>query len=186
VRDAIEHLHQRPDPHVEAGLFANLTHDGVLERLAELDGTTGQAPLPRHWRLSAPHQQHTIVLDDNRTDTQVLTLAVAEPESPLTIVTRSVPNATIGQEYEFEIVTTGGTAGSTLTWTVTGLPDGLLVSEDGVLGGTPTMEGDYTASFTCNGAADTPEGEEVLVFAGTQNVTVTANQTTTIAFAPVS
>jgi hypothetical protein len=46
--------------------------------------------------------------------------------------------------------------------------------------------GDYTASFTCNGAADTPEGEEVLVFAGTQNVTVTANQTTTIAFAPVS
>ena len=44
--------------------------------------------------------------------------------------------------------------------------------------------GDYTASFTCNGAADTPEGEEVLVFAGTQNVSVTANQTTTIAFAP--
>jgi hypothetical protein len=43
--------------------------------------------------------------------------------------------------------------------------------------------GDYTASFTCNGAADTPEGEEVLVFAGTQNLTVTANQTTTIAFA---
>jgi hypothetical protein len=46
--------------------------------------------------------------------------------------------------------------------------------------------GDYTASFTCNGAADTPEGEEVLVFAGTRNVTVTANQTTTIAFAPES
>ena len=44
--------------------------------------------------------------------------------------------------------------------------------------------GDYTASFTCNGAADTPEGEEVLVFAGTQNLTVAANQTTTIAFAP--
>jgi hypothetical protein len=44
--------------------------------------------------------------------------------------------------------------------------------------------GDYTATFTCNGAADTPEGEEVLVFAGTQNLTVVANQTTTIAFAP--
>lgn len=44
--------------------------------------------------------------------------------------------------------------------------------------------GEYTASFTCNGALDTPEGEEVLVFAGTQNATVTANQTTTIAFAP--
>ena len=44
--------------------------------------------------------------------------------------------------------------------------------------------GEYTASFTCNGASDTPEGEEVLVFTGTQNVTVSANQTTVIAFAP--
>jgi hypothetical protein len=44
--------------------------------------------------------------------------------------------------------------------------------------------GDYTASFTCNGATDTPEGEEVLVFAGTQNLSVSTNQTTTIAFAP--
>jgi hypothetical protein len=44
--------------------------------------------------------------------------------------------------------------------------------------------GEYTASFTCNGATDTPEGEEVLVFSGTRNVTVSANQTTTIAFAP--
>jgi hypothetical protein len=44
--------------------------------------------------------------------------------------------------------------------------------------------GDYTASFTCDGATDTAEAEEVLVFAGTQNLTVTANQTTSIAFAP--
>jgi hypothetical protein len=44
--------------------------------------------------------------------------------------------------------------------------------------------GAYTASFTCDGATDTPEAEEVLVFAGTQNLTVTANQTTSIAFAP--
>ena len=44
--------------------------------------------------------------------------------------------------------------------------------------------GEYTASFTCDGATDTPEGEEVLVFTGTRNVTVNANQTTTIAFAP--
>jgi len=46
--------------------------------------------------------------------------------------------------------------------------------------------GEYTASFTCDGAIDTPEGEEVLVFTGTQNVTVNTNQTTTITFAPSS
>ena len=46
--------------------------------------------------------------------------------------------------------------------------------------------GEYTASFTCDGAGDTPEGEEVLVFTGTRNVTVNTNQTTTITFAPSS
>lgn len=44
--------------------------------------------------------------------------------------------------------------------------------------------GEYTASFTCDGANDTPEGEDVLAFTGTRNLTVNANQTTTIAFAP--
>jgi hypothetical protein len=44
--------------------------------------------------------------------------------------------------------------------------------------------GDYTAAYTCDGALDTPEGEEVLVFQGTRNVTVVANQTTAIGFAP--
>jgi hypothetical protein len=44
--------------------------------------------------------------------------------------------------------------------------------------------GDYTATFTCNGDLDTPEGEEALVFAGTHSLTVSANQTATINFAP--
>jgi hypothetical protein len=44
--------------------------------------------------------------------------------------------------------------------------------------------GAYTASFTCDGDVDTPEGSEALVFAGTQNVNVSANQTTTISFVP--
>jgi hypothetical protein len=44
--------------------------------------------------------------------------------------------------------------------------------------------GDYTAAFTCDGALDTPEGEEVLVFQGARNVTVAANETTAIGFAP--
>jgi hypothetical protein len=44
--------------------------------------------------------------------------------------------------------------------------------------------GEYTAAFTCDGALDTPEGEEILVFQGTRNVTVDANSTTAIGFAP--
>jgi hypothetical protein len=44
--------------------------------------------------------------------------------------------------------------------------------------------GDYTATFTCNGDLDTPEGEETLVFASTHTLTVSANQTATINFVP--
>ncbi|MDF3019989.1 MAG: hypothetical protein K0Q92_1292 [Steroidobacteraceae bacterium] len=42
--------------------------------------------------------------------------------------------------------------------------------------------GAYTASFTCDGDLDSPEGEETLVFAGTQDVNVSASQTTVISF----
>jgi hypothetical protein len=44
--------------------------------------------------------------------------------------------------------------------------------------------GAYTAAFTCDGALDTPEGEETLVFSGTQNVTIAANESTAITFVP--
>lgn len=44
--------------------------------------------------------------------------------------------------------------------------------------------GPYTVSFTCNGALDTPQGDEVLTFVGTVDANVTSGQTTTVAFAP--
>ena len=45
----------------------------------------------------------------------------------------------------------------------------------------PFLEvGSYTVAFTCDGAKDTPEGEETLVFSPTVNVTINANQTVTI------
>ena len=42
--------------------------------------------------------------------------------------------------------------------------------------------GTYTLAFTCDGAMDTPDGEETLSFSPTVNVTVNANQTTTLNF----
>jgi hypothetical protein len=44
----------------------------------------------------------------------------------------------------------------------------------------PFLEaGDYTASFTCDGAKDAPDADDVLAFAGKSNVAIVANQTTT-------
>lgn len=45
-------------------------------------------------------------------------------------------------------------------------------------------EGDYTASFTCDAAADNPDTDDTLAFAHTQNATVVANETTTVDFPP--
>jgi hypothetical protein len=45
-------------------------------------------------------------------------------------------------------------------------------------------EGAYTVSFTCDAAADNPETDDLLVFVGTQDATVAANQTTTVNFPP--
>lgn len=43
--------------------------------------------------------------------------------------------------------------------------------------------GVYTAAFTCDGALDTPEGEETLLFIGTRDVTISPNESTAITFA---
>jgi hypothetical protein len=40
--------------------------------------------------------------------------------------------------------------------------------------------GSYTVAFTCDGAADTPEADEILTFSATANATITANQTTSL------
>ena len=45
-------------------------------------------------------------------------------------------------------------------------------------------EGAYTVSFTCNAGADNPATSDALVFAGTQDASVAAEQTTTVNFPP--
>ncbi len=46
--------------------------------------------------------------------------------------------------------------------------------------------GTYTVSFTCGGATDSPEGDEILIFTGTRDVVVTAGQTAAVSFNPES
>ena len=45
-------------------------------------------------------------------------------------------------------------------------------------------EGSYTVTFTCDAAGDDPVTDDTLDFAGTQNATVVAEQTTTVNFGP--
>ncbi len=47
-------------------------------------------------------------------------------------------------------------------------------------------EGDYTVTFTCDADADDPATDDTLVFTGTQDATVVANETTDVDFAPAA
>lgn len=66
------------------------------------------------------------------------------------ITTDSLPNGTVDTEYKQTLIADGT---APITWSVTGgsLPDGLSLSEDGVLSGTPTAETaekDFTFTVT--------------------------------------
>jgi large repetitive protein len=69
---------------------------------------------------------------------------------PLHVVTTSVPAATRGAAYSFQIVATGGV--TPYKWAKTGtLPKGLKLGKTGVLAGTPSVKaaaGDYTFGVT--------------------------------------
>jgi hypothetical protein len=81
-----------------------------------------------------------------RTASKDFTLAVVEPSEPLTIVTRHLPYAIAGDEYAFQLEATRGTGTGTLTWTGSGLPDGLLLSTGGLISGTSQLAGTTTVS----------------------------------------
>jgi alpha-tubulin suppressor-like RCC1 family protein len=67
-----------------------------------------------------------------------------------TIVTNTVTNAIVGEQFYAVLVAAGGTA--PYTWTATGQPTGLSITTDGTLAGTPTAEGPFTTHLTATDA----------------------------------
>ncbi len=103
-----------------------------------------------------------------QTDEATFTLVVSDPDQPLTIVTRAVPAAVIGQEYSFRLIATGGSATSSLAWSATGLPDGMSLSTSGVLSGSVTQSSSSTVTVTVTDGTET--GTRDLLFESTENV----------------
>lgn len=95
-----------------------------------------------------------VTASDGQEASKSLTITVGNPAEPLTIVTRGVPAAVSGQEYEFQLVVTGGT-GMPLTWTLAGQPEGFMVTESGVLTGNPAAAGSFDIDLTVMDDAQT-------------------------------
>ena len=73
----------------------------------------------------------------------------AVPTAP-TITTATLPNATAGTPYSFQIAASGT---APITFSAANLPDGLSLSSNGLLSGTPTAAGSYSFTVTAANAA---------------------------------
>ena len=94
-----------------------------------------------------------------------------------TITTGSLPEGTVGTAYSQTLEATGD---SPITWSLASgstLPDGLTLSTDGKISGTPTTAGSY--NFTVTAANDSGSGSKAFTLTVTQPVTgVTLNKNT--------
>lgn len=95
-----------------------------------------------------------VTSSDGDEATRDLSITVGTPGEPLTIVTRAVPAAISGQEYAFQLVVTGGTSTSSLTWSLTGGPDSFSITDTGVLVGNPTEAGTFDMTLNVSDGAE--------------------------------
>lgn len=72
--------------------------------------------------------------------------------TPITFSTTSLGPYTLGVAVNDWVRATGGPSGSTLVYSVTGLPSGLTMGSDGHITGTPTALGTYTIYITVKAA----------------------------------
>ncbi len=99
---------------------------------------------------------HVLICDDQNYPPETwynagqitVTAATGAPASNPTIITGSLPVGYTGEEYHFQMEADPGTDGNTLTWSATGLPDGLSISEEGLITGKPTAAGTAYAYIT--------------------------------------
>lgn len=144
----------------------NLTN--VDARLAPLTNNGG--PTPTHALLSnspaidsgnnqsAPvFDQRGLqrVADGNNDGSEIIDIGAFEVQSScsMVLVTATVPDATVGTNYQLALEVSGGTPGYIFSVTSGALPNGLALSSEGTLFGTPTQSGNFTFVVTVGDAS---------------------------------
>lgn len=101
---------------------------------------------------------HNVIVDGGTLDENLANSLGDSVKYAPTITTTTLPNGTVGTAYNQTLIADGT---APITWKVTGgdLPDGLSLSEDGVLSGTPTTADTYnfTVTATNNAGSDSKE-----------------------------
>lgn len=85
------------------------------------------------------------------------------PPAAVSIVTWSLPQATVGQPYSAQLQASDGSNPASGTWSVTGLPEGITLDPaTGTLSGTAAISGDYTLGITFTDGSATAQASLVL------------------------
>ena len=100
------------------------------------------------------------VQSSGETASRQYTFTCSDPSEPLTVVTRSVPDGILGQEYVFPLLATGGDSANqaSVTWSATNLPEGLRIEANNIVG-TPVMPGQSTSTLTVDDGTSTDDQE---------------------------
>ena len=89
-----------------------------------------------------------------------------DPDTPpavVSIVTSSLPQATVGQPYSAQLQASDSSNPVSGTWSVTGLPEGITLDPaTGTLSGTAAISGDYTLGITFTDGSTTAQASLVL------------------------
>lgn len=89
-----------------------------------------------------------------------------DPDTPpavVSIVTWSLPQATVGQPYSAQLQASDGSNPVSGTWSVTGLPEGITLDPaTGTLSGTAAISSDYTLGITFTDGSATAQASLVL------------------------
>ena len=127
-------------------LTATTSDDGALMIIdGAIVGNGNSTDIP----LGEGENTAQIMVVAQNASTKTYTLTVTR-EGTLTITTDSLPLGIIGAAYSVTLEAAGGSGG--YTWGATGLPGWLALSADGVLGGTPDTDGQYSIDLTVTDA----------------------------------
>src|SRR5262249_43336213 len=121
---------------------------------------------------SAESQTFTVEVTSNGLiATKALTMTVSDPNAPLTIVTRVLPPAIGGREYDHQIVIAGG-GGAGAMFSATGLPPGLAIDASGLISGIATTPGSSIVSVSADDGASIATREYDLTVDANANVSI--------------
>ncbi|NJK89149.1 MAG: hypothetical protein HC923_06900 [Myxococcales bacterium] len=182
-----------PSPRVGATYTAQLTAIGGngsyswalpaapnrrIPGLANLELETGQGLIFGICQQPGRSTFQVRATSGTQSDTSELTLECVDPDEPLTVVTRDVPDGIIGQEYEFALLVTGGESqgGAGATWSATGLPPGIELTASGILAGSPTEAGEYAVTVIADDGTTTDDQGLTIRVRDNQNLLIQVSE----------